>query len=69
MSQNASQDVNATITVAYKGQTVVIDLDGTELSETRQRDGSLHRYLTNASRDFISDQVEKALIAIVSKEA
>ena len=57
--------MNATITVEYGGQAVVIELQGSEVSETPQRDGSVHRYLGNASKDYIGEAVEKALLTIV----
>jgi len=47
---------NATITVTYKGRAVVVELDGAELSDTSAP------YLSNASRDFIGDAVETALL-------
>lgn len=52
---------NATITVAYEGRSVDIELDGTELSEVIQRDRTAYYYLTNASKGFITDKVEDAL--------
>jgi hypothetical protein len=50
---------NATVTVTYGGKSVTIELDGTELSDT----GS-HRYLSNASRDHVADEVERALLSL-----
>ena len=52
---------NATITVTYgDNPPVTITLDGLELAESSN--GAL--YLSNASRGFIADEVEKALIAL-----
>jgi hypothetical protein len=59
-----AKPANATVTVAYKGRTITIALDGTELSANEQANGSTHPYLTNASRDFIATEVEKALVIL-----
>lgn len=56
--------MNATVTVTYNGQSVTFDLDDTELSEVPGANGS-HRYLSNASRGFVADEVEKALLTLV----
>lgn len=53
---------NATITVSINGKERTIVLDGDELSSTTDQDGRVHKYLTNASRGFISDEIESALI-------
>lgn len=55
---------NAVITVTYNDQSISFELEGAELSAVGQRDGSIHRYLTNASSDFITSEVEKALITL-----
>ena len=60
---------NATVTVTYKGKTVVVTLAGTELSEVWQTDGTIYRYFTNASREFVSGEVEKALITLAAEGA
>jgi hypothetical protein len=61
---------NATVTVTYKGKSVTFDLDGTELSEGVHlgHPGIPAFYLTNASKGFISDEVEKALITVATSE-
>lgn len=57
--------LNATITVAFgDGTPAVITLDGAELAEGSQG----HRYLSNASRDFIAGEVEKALIDLLAQQ-
>lgn len=70
---NATQDeaalqalghgLNATITVTYAGADVTFDLDGNELSPGSND----HLYLSNASRGFIADRVEQALIELTTK--
>jgi hypothetical protein len=55
---------NATITIRQGDSAISFPLDGFELSITEQQDGSEHVYLSNASRDYIAEQVEKSLIAI-----
>lgn len=70
-TQNDTADLptsNATITVALDGRSVTFELDGPELSETTQADGSVHRYLTNASQHFITTQVEAALLSLVNAQ-
>lgn len=57
--------MNAVITVAYNGHTVEIPLEGNELSHAS--DGK--PYLGNASRGFIADEVEKALINLTGEQA
>ncbi|MGV8972211.1 MAG: hypothetical protein ACOH10_07800 [Rhodoglobus sp.] len=59
---------NATVTVTYNGKSVVVTLEGTELSSTKVVGGPVHYYLTNASRDYIATEVEKALIALSTEE-
>lgn len=49
--------MNATVTVTYDGKSVTFELDGTEMGY----DSAGGRYLTNASRAFIADNVEDAL--------
>lgn len=58
-------DENATVTVAYKDNAVTITLDGPELATGYPE---TYRYLGSASRDFIGDEVEKALIALVKQD-
>jgi hypothetical protein len=55
--------MNATVTVTYDGKSVTIELNGTELSDT----GS-HRYLGNASRDYVASEVERALLSLTNDE-
>lgn len=55
---------NATLTIEYGGKTVTLILAGTELSSVEQQDGTVHKYLNEASRDFIALGVENALIAL-----
>jgi hypothetical protein len=55
---------DAKVTVSYGGREVVIDLSGTELSWTEQGGGRTHHYLSNASKDFLGEEIEKALIAL-----
>lgn len=64
----AAEGENATVTVSYGGQSVTFALDGAEVSRTPQDDGSIHAYLNNASRGFIADEVEKALIALTAEQ-
>lgn len=52
------QPANATITVDYAGRSATFELDGVELSTDSAGGG----YLSNASRGFIADEVQKALI-------
>lgn len=52
---------DAIVKVIYKGAEHVFALDGEELSVTMQHDGTEHKYLTNASKDYIATEVEKAL--------
>lgn len=58
------------LSVIHNGQSVTIDLDeaGAGLSGVEQADGSLHRYLNNACRQFVGDEVERALLALVPEE-
>jgi hypothetical protein len=57
--------LNATITVAFgDAEPIVITLDGAELGESSWG----NRYLTNASRGFIADEVERALIALLAQQ-
>lgn len=63
----AFEEVNAVVVVCFQGIEIPIALDGTELSETTQPDGSVHRYLTTASRDFIGDQVAAALVELKAR--
>jgi hypothetical protein len=56
---------NATVSVTYGNHTHVFSLDGFELSTSEQADGRLHRYLTNASKAYVCDEVEKALLLVV----
>lgn len=62
---NTAQE-NATITVSYDNISIIIPLDGVELSAVVQSDGSTHRYLSNASRDWIGNKIEKALIELAT---
>jgi hypothetical protein len=55
---------DAIVTVWYKGEQVSFSLDGDELAPVGTQ--SDHRYLTNASRGFIADEVEKALIYLTT---
>lgn len=64
MSTQNQIAAGATITVAFGDNAVTITLSGAELSETIQSDGSIHRYLSNGSRDFIGTEIEKALISL-----
>lgn len=60
---------NATVTVAFGDKTVTFELDGTELQETsRSRAGVVEPifYLGNASKSFVADSVEKALIEVTA---
>jgi len=59
---------NATVSVVHNGRIVSFELEGLELSCTVQTDGSEHWYLGNGGKDFIGDQVEKALLQL-HKEA
>lgn len=52
---------NARITVELAGRTVTFELEGSELSHVGGAS-----YLSNASKDFIGDEVEKALVSLVS---
>jgi hypothetical protein len=55
--------MNATVTVAYGGHSVTFELDGDELSA----DSTGHKsYLNNASKGYIADEVEKALLALTA---
>jgi hypothetical protein len=56
---------NASVTVAFEGKSVTFELDGPELSSTEQPDGSMLSYLNNASRGFVADEVERALLKII----
>lgn len=58
---------HARITVSFGGRDIEILLAGSELSETRRLDGSIRRYLNNASRGFVADEVEAALIKLVAE--
>jgi len=51
---------NATVTVTYGGKSVTIELSGTELQSGR--------YLNNASRGFVADEVERALLSLTNDE-
>jgi hypothetical protein len=51
---------NATVTVTYGGKSVTVELSGTELSESSLGNG----YLNNASRGFVADEVERALLSL-----
>ena len=53
---------NATVTVTLAGQSLAFELDKNELST----DSTGGRYLGNASRDYIADQVERALRELTS---
>ena len=53
---------NATVTVTLAGQSLSFDLEPNELST----DSVGGRYLGNASRDYIADQVERALRELTS---
>lgn len=50
--------MNASVTVTYGSKSVTFELSGTELSEVGV---DRRRYLSNASRGFIADKVERAL--------
>mgnify|MGYP000908928175 CR=1 FL=1 len=52
---------NVRITVSYAGQAVAFNLEGTELSEVDQVDGSVHRYFTTASETYVGQQVANAV--------
>lgn len=57
--------LNATLTVTFGDATpVVIILAGAELAEGAEG----YRYLSNASRGFIADEVEKALVALLAQQ-
>lgn len=54
--------MNATVTVTYGDKSETFELSGNELSEVARAEGKPpHRYLTNASRGFIADEVEQIL--------
>lgn len=57
---------NARITVEYDGDRLSFTSEG--LSETVQSDGSAHRYLSNAERQFIEQKIEELLIILSSDE-
>jgi hypothetical protein len=54
---------NAKITVSYGDYEESFELDGHELSVDSL---GKHSYLSNASKGYIADQVEKALLTAVS---
>lgn len=62
----ATDPANATLTVALNGKTVVIELDGDELSRASS-DGI--PYLGNASRAWIAERVEAALLELTKASA
>lgn len=67
---SASATENATVTVTFGGRSVTFELDGTELALSTTPQGTEgHRYLSNASKDFISTEVEKALIDLVTPQS
>ena len=53
---------NATLTVTYEGRTESFELEGTELSES----STGQPYLGNASRHFVGEEVEAALIRLTT---
>jgi hypothetical protein len=56
--------MNASVTVRYGDSEVTFELDGIELSNASV-DG--HLYLSNASRAFVADEVERALKEVTKK--
>lgn len=57
------EPVNATITVTYgDAEPIIIVLDGPEVGT----DSAGGKYLNNASRHFIADEVEKALTILTT---
>lgn len=61
--------MNATVTVTYDGESVTFELEGAELSEIHLSDTLTNRYLNNASRSVIADEVEKALLHLAHGKA
>jgi hypothetical protein len=59
---------DATVTVTAHGHSLTFPLSGDELSRTDQEDGTTHAYLSNASRGYIADEVEKALLILAGEK-
>lgn len=55
---------NATVTVSINGESFSFELDRSELSETLQRDGSMHRYFNNGSKHFIGEKLERGMVKL-----
>lgn len=53
------------VTLQYGPETITFDVRANELTEARQQDGSVHRYLDSNSVDYVTEQVTHALRGLV----